>query len=76
MIRPDDIFITPGGDNDAHAVIIGRDFKGDENLYSVRLPSGTVVKSVQPSNLILPPGQKIQVRAVLDHVVLFPKTKR
>ena len=74
MIRPDDISITP--DDAASAAIIARDFKGDKNLYSVRLPSGTVVKSVQPSNFILPPGQRVQVRATLDHVVLFPTTKR
>jgi iron(III) transport system ATP-binding protein len=70
MIRPDDIdFIA---DDQAKTVIVGREFLGSENIYSIRLGSGQVVRSSQPSTAIYPLKQSVQVRANLDHVVIFP----
>jgi iron(III) transport system ATP-binding protein len=70
MIRPDDIDFTP--DDQATAVMVGREFRGSENIYSIRLESGQVVRSSQPSTTIHPLMQRVQVRANLDHVVTFP----
>ncbi len=70
MIRPDDIDFI--GDDQAKTVIVGREFRGSENIYSIRLESGQVVRSSQPSTAIYPLKQSVQVRANLDHVVIFP----
>jgi iron(III) transport system ATP-binding protein len=70
MIRPDDIDFIP--DDQAKTVIVGREFRGSENIYSIRLESGQVIRSSQPSTAIYPLKQSVQVRANLDHVVIFP----
>jgi iron(III) transport system ATP-binding protein len=70
MIRPDDIGFTP--DEQGEAEIIGREFLGSENLYSIRLRSGQMVRSSRPSMDIYRVGQKVSVQANLDHVVIFP----
>ena len=70
MIRPDDLDFIP--EDEGNAVIISRDFRGSENLYSVRLGSGQVVRSSRPSTAIYPINQRVHVQANLDHVVIFP----
>jgi iron(III) transport system ATP-binding protein len=70
MIRPDDIDFT--SDDQGEAVIIGREFLGSENLYSILLPSGQIVRSSQPSMAVYRVDQKVSVQANLDHVVVFP----
>ncbi|KKK86934.1 hypothetical protein LCGC14_2758290 [marine sediment metagenome] len=69
MIRPDDIdFVI---DNQGKATIINREFLGSENLYNIRLGSGEMVRSSQPSTSIYPIDQKVHITANLDHVVVF-----
>ncbi len=70
MIRPDDIDFTPH--DHATAIIVSREFRGSENIYSVRLKSGQVVRSSQSSTTVYPLMQHVEVHANLDHVVIFP----
>ncbi len=70
MIRPDDIDFTPH--DHATAIIVGREFRGSENIYNIRLKSGQVVRSSQSSTTIFPLMQRVKVHANLDHVVIFP----
>ncbi len=70
MIRSDDIDFML--DDEGKAVITEREFLGSENLYTIRLESGQVVRSSQPSTAIYPINQKVRVQANLDHVVIFP----
>ncbi len=69
MIRPDDIGFLP--DDRGKGIIVGREFRGSENVYGIRLESGQVVRSSQPSTAIHPLNQKVQIKANLDHVVIF-----
>lgn len=70
MIRPDDIdFVI---DDQGEATIVNREFLGSENLYNIRLGSGDMVRSSQPSTSIYPIDQKVHITANLDHVVVFP----
>ena len=71
MVRPDDIEIDPDATGDG--VIVGREFKGADNLYSVRLPSGQLVRAVQPSEPVYHVGERVKVHARLTHVILFPR---
>jgi iron(III) transport system ATP-binding protein len=69
MIRPDDIGFTP--DPRGSATVVGRQFRGPENLYRLRLGSGIVVHSVQSSTAVYPVGQRVRVTAMLLHVVAY-----
>jgi iron(III) transport system ATP-binding protein len=69
MIRPDDIDFLP--DDRGDAVIVDREFRGSENIFRIRLRSGIVVRSSQPSTMICPPGQHVRLKANLEHVVAF-----
>lgn len=70
MVRPDDvdIFVLPDGKGE----IVARQFRGSENLYAVKLPSGQIVHSAQPSTVIYPIGTRVEIKANLTHVVAFP----
>lgn len=70
MIRPDDVDFDP--DPQGEAVIVGRKFRGSENRYALALPSGTRLRSSQPSGRVLPPGIRVKVSIDLTHVVVFP----
>jgi iron(III) transport system ATP-binding protein len=70
MIRPDDIDFIPHPDGDV--VVVGREFRGSENLYRLRLASGARVHSVQPSTTLYPPGARVRIVPDLIHVVAFP----
>jgi len=70
MIRPDDITFIPR--SDGQGTIVTRHFRGSENLYCVRLPSGHRVHSSQPSSAFFPMGTRVRVEAQVIHVVTFP----
>ena len=71
MIRPDDIHITPAKGAAAH--ILGRQFKGSENVYTIQLPSGQILHSSESSSSIYQVGTAIALRVVATHTVLFPQ---
>ncbi|MCZ7627351.1 MAG: ABC transporter ATP-binding protein [Candidatus Methylomirabilis sp.] len=54
MIRPDDIDLIP--DQASKATVLTRQFRGADNLYCVRLPSGQKIHSSQDSTRIIEPG--------------------
>ncbi len=70
MIRPDDVTFVPRPAG--QSTIVARYFRGSENLYCIRLPSGHRVHSSQPSSIFFPPGTKVQAEAHVIHVVTFP----
>ena len=69
MIRPDDIDLMP--DPVGEVSVVSRHFRGSDNLYCVRLPSGRTVHSSQGSTKIVEPGARVSVKADLTHVVCF-----
>ena len=72
MIRPDDIHIVPT--KGANARIVARQFKGSENVYTIRLASGQIVHSSESSLSIYQAGTAIALRVVATHTVLFPQS--
>lgn len=70
MVRPDDVDIFPLSDGKGE--IMARQFRGSENLYAVRLPSGQVVHSTQPSTVLYQVGTRVELKANLTHLVAFP----
>jgi len=74
MIRPDDIEIHPGGNGKAR--IETRQFRGSENLYGIRLPSGHVIHSSESSTKIYGHNAQVAVNIVATHTVLFERSER
>lgn len=70
MIRPDDVRVSSaeGGD----AVIVGRQFRGSENLYRIRLRSGRMVHCSEASTAVYPVGAKVTLTVYASHTVVFP----
>jgi iron(III) transport system ATP-binding protein len=74
MVRPDDIHAVPDKTGIAH--VIGRQFKGSENLYTLQLPSGQLLHSSEGSLHIFPVGTAVSLRVLATHTVLFPATEK
>jgi len=70
MIRPDDIHLAPA--KGAGARIIGRQFRGSENLYTVSLPSGQIVHSSESSTSVFQEGTAVDLQVMATHTVVFP----
>jgi iron(III) transport system ATP-binding protein len=73
MIRPVDVHILPGPDG--RGMITERCFRGSETLYTVRLPSGQIVHSSQPSANLWPPGTRVHVTATPAQLIAFAALK-
>lgn len=58
-VRPDDVCFTP--DEQSEARILSRQFTGMTFLYQIALPDGTVVHSLQPHELSVPAGTRVNV---------------
>jgi len=69
MIRPDDLRILPS--DTGPALILSRQFRGSENLYTLRLPSGAIVHSSESSTSVYPVGRSVGLRLLATHTVLF-----
>lgn len=65
-MRADDVTLEParGG---ARALVLARHFKGAQNVYRVRLPSGRLLHSLQPHTLNLRSGTPVRVWAAAGH---------
>lgn len=69
MIRPDDIHLLPN--KTAGSRIVARQFRGSENLYTVRLGSGQIVHSSESSTSVYQEGTAVEIRVSATHTVLF-----
>jgi iron(III) transport system ATP-binding protein len=69
MIRPDDIHLAPN--QSAATRIVSRQFRGSENLYTVRLPSGQLIHSSESSTSVYHEGTPVELRVSVTHTVLF-----
>jgi len=69
MIRPDDISFD--STEKGNALVENHQFRGSENLYTLRLDSGKRVHSSQPSTTIVKQGTRVRVKATPTHIVAF-----
>ncbi len=69
MIRPDDIDIVQ--DDSGVGIVVSRQFRGSENIYAVRLPSGDIAHSSQSSTVVYKEGTRVRVYAKPTHIVIF-----
>ncbi len=71
MIRPDDIDLLPHAEGTA--TVIGRQFKGSENLYTIALPSGQTLHSSQHSLSVYSDQTRVDLKLKVTHTVLFKR---
>src|SRR5574341_1376547 len=69
MIRPDDVTLVPMPEGSA--VVLSRQFRGSENVYTVRLASGRSLHSSQPSDVVYTRGSRVEIKINATHTVLF-----
>ncbi|MDA0738895.1 MAG: ABC transporter ATP-binding protein [Nitrospirae bacterium] len=72
MIRPDDIELCINATQGAK--IETRQFRGSENLYGIRLPSGHLIHSSAPSTQCHKLNTPVEVKIIATHTVLFEQT--
>lgn len=65
MVRPDDVTFEPADDGDAE--IVDAEFRGSTWCYSVRLPSGTIVRSTRNHLLRAPIGTRVTASITPGH---------
>ncbi len=68
MLRPEDISVIPDPDGDA--VVVDREFFGHDQLITVTLPGGTVVRARSGSGTVVAPDQRVWLK--VGHAVTFP----
>jgi iron(III) transport system ATP-binding protein len=71
LLRADDI--VHDDDSPVQAQILRKSFRGSEFLYTLRLQSGETVMAHVPSHHDHALGEWIGIRALVDHVVTFPR---
>lgn len=69
MVRPDFIDIVP--EKEGIGVIDDRIFQGIHYLYSIRLPSGAVIRSLQHHNHDYPMGLKVALKMNPGHRITY-----
>lgn len=67
MLRPHEVTFVADPGGDAH--VAGREFRGASYLYTLRLPSGARVRSVQPHTVDCAVGAAVRVEVEAGHPV-------
>ncbi|MFK7893459.1 MAG: ABC transporter ATP-binding protein [Granulosicoccus sp.] len=71
LVRPDDVVYDESSPN--KATVIGKNFRGAGNLYTLLMPGNTRLLCLVPSHHNHEIGEKVGVRLRLDHLVMFSR---
>jgi len=69
MLRPADVRLHARPDGEGE--VVSRHFRGADNAYDVRLPSGTLLRCSLPAAQPLPVGARVRVEPVSARAVTF-----
>jgi iron(III) transport system ATP-binding protein len=69
LVRPELVLLAP--DPGGAAEVIGREFRGHDVFYRVRLADGTVLCSQRPSTEAVPLGARVRIEAHSRDVAVF-----
>lgn len=69
MVRPEDVQLSSDGTQGSE--VVERRFQGPVSLTTVRLPSGRTIASAHSSQLVFRVGDRVGIRFLPDHLVLF-----
>jgi len=71
LVRPDDVIHDDNSPN--YGTVISRDFRGANHLYTLRMPGSTRLLCLAPSHHNHQIGERIGVKLILDHLVVFKR---
>lgn len=69
LLRPDDIVLN--GANGISAEVVKKIFSGSATLYTLKLPTGSLVESLFPSHRDYPIGERLIIAAQVEHLIAF-----
>ncbi|MEH6558481.1 MAG: ABC transporter ATP-binding protein [Oceanicoccus sp.] len=69
LLRPDDVVLN--GSDGIAAEVVKKVFSGSTTLYTLRLPTGSLVESLFPSHHDYKPGEMLMVTAEVEHLIAF-----
>lgn len=71
LVRPEHVALC----DDQHGTpvqVVQGNFHGTQRLYTLRLPSGTLLRSVFPRTVLLKPGEQVRIALQIADLVVFP----
>jgi iron(III) transport system ATP-binding protein len=71
LLRPDDIIARP--DSPYSAKIIRKVFAGTSSLYTLQLPTGSILEAALPSHLNFDLSEHIGIHVEADHLIAFAR---
>lgn len=69
LLRPDDIVLSDFGG--LRATVERKVFSGSATIYTLRLPTGSVVEALLPSHRDFQLGETVQISTELEHLIAF-----
>lgn len=69
LLRPDDVVLSSSGG--IVTEVVKKVFSGSTTLYTLRLPTGSLVKSLFPSHHDYQLGEQLMVKAEVEHLIAF-----
>ena len=73
LLRPDDIVLSDTGG--LRATVEKKVFSGSATLYTLRLPTGSLVEALLPGHSDFPIGETIAVTSELEHLIAFQRSE-
>ena len=73
LLRPDDISLN--GDEGIEAELIKKVFSGSATLYTLRLPTGSLVTALLPSHCDYGIGETLKIKADVEHLIAFMRNE-
>jgi iron(III) transport system ATP-binding protein len=71
VVHPDEIELRPGTEGEAQ--IVSRQYRGNHNFYTIRLPSGQHFHTIQPSHLFYETAAWVVPTLRVHDVAVFPR---
>ncbi|WP_111643172.1 ABC transporter ATP-binding protein [Marinimicrobium alkaliphilum] len=69
LLRPDDVVHDDSSDKKAE--VVAKIFAGTATLYTLRLPTGSLIQSAFPSHHDYAIGDSVGIRIEADHLIIF-----
>ena len=69
LLRPDDISLS--GDDGIGAEVVKKVFSGSATLYTLRLPTSSLVSALLPSHCDHGIGETLKIKANIEHLIAF-----
>jgi len=69
LLRPDDVIHD--NSSQSHAEVVNKIFAGTSTLYTLRLPTGSLIESAFPSHHDYNIGDRVGIRIEADHLIAF-----